>query len=163
MPTQDDPMIIEAFTYGLLEGELLRNPKSYLATTGEGHTKARGEIKMAVNIHIDRKLMKLTLHEARTGEEDLGDKLTWKRKVTSIKFGLHDPIPFDYKGTEPLIIKTTIGRTIIRRVYVDNGSVVSVVYEHCLKRTTSGYPKIHQAYHSRCNIPNFESKISILI
>lgn len=67
------------------------------------------------------------------GEEDLGDKLTRKWKITNIEYGLHDPIPFDHKGTEPLIIKAAIGRTLIKRVYVDNGSAINVMYGHCLK------------------------------
>lgn len=76
------------------------------------------------------------------GEEDPGGKLTRKWKVTNIEFGLHDPIPFDHKWTDPHIIKATIGRTLIRRAYMDNGSVVNGMYEHCLK----GPPQDIQRY-----------------
>nr|KAJ0212586.1 hypothetical protein LSAT_V11C400181580 [Lactuca sativa] len=75
-------------------------------------------------------------------EEDPGDKLKREWKVTNIEFSLHDPIPFDRKGTESLITKAEIGRTLIRRVYVDNANTVNVMYEHCLK----GIPPDIQRY-----------------
>lgn len=76
------------------------------------------------------------------GEEDPGDKLTRKRKITSIEFSLHDPIPLDHKRMEPMIFELAIGKTLIRRVYVDNGNAANVMYEHCLK----GLPPDIQRY-----------------
>lgn len=48
-----------------------------------------------------------------------------KRKLVNIEFNHHDLVPFDYQGIEPLIIIRAMGRTPIRRIYVDNGSSVS--------------------------------------
>nr|KAJ0211780.1 hypothetical protein LSAT_V11C400203710 [Lactuca sativa] len=41
------------------------NPKGLSTTTGEGHTKERGEGGKAVISHINRKVMKFILHEAK--------------------------------------------------------------------------------------------------
>lgn len=42
--------------------------------------------------------------------------------------------PPGHEGTEPLIIKELVGRTLTHRIYVDNGSLVNIMYEHCLER-----------------------------
>ncbi|KAL4580286.1 hypothetical protein LXL04_016473 [Taraxacum kok-saghyz] len=45
-----------------------------------------------------------------------------------------DPVPNNYVGTEPFIISGAIGRTKVHRMYVDGGSFVNIIYEHCLAK-----------------------------
>lgn len=61
------------------------------------------------------------------------NNLIKKHKALNIEFNIHDPIPIDHHGTEALVIMGAVGRTLIRRIYVDNGSSVNIIYEHCLK------------------------------
>lgn len=56
-----------------------------------------------------------------------------KRKLVNIKFNHHDLIPFDHQGTEDLIIIGALGRTLVRIIYVDNGSSVNIIYNYFLK------------------------------
>nr|GEW95853.1 reverse transcriptase domain-containing protein [Tanacetum cinerariifolium] len=48
----------------------------------------------------------------------------------------YDPIPENYSGDDPLIIKADVGITHIHRIYVDRGSSAKIMYEHCFEQLT---------------------------
>ena len=66
------------------------------------------------------------------GGPAVGRDPTRKRRNNTLEFGRGDPTPDNYQGTEPLIISGSVGRTKIHRIYVDGGSSVNIIYEHCL-------------------------------
>lgn len=55
-----------------------------------------------------------------------------KRKWMNLEFSHNSQVLMGHKRTKPLIIKALMGKTLIHRVYVDNGSSVNIIYEHCL-------------------------------
>ncbi|KAL4580201.1 hypothetical protein LXL04_016385 [Taraxacum kok-saghyz] len=57
-----------------------------------------------------------------------------KRRWESLSFDMNDPIPHNHQGTEPLIIQGIVGRVMVHRIYVDNGSSANIIYAHCLSR-----------------------------
>lgn len=57
-----------------------------------------------------------------------------KRKWTGIEFTNSDTIPSNHQGTEPLIIKGSVGKTLIHKIYVDNRISVNIIYEHYISR-----------------------------
>lgn len=56
---------------------------------------------------------------------------TKKRKWAGLDFTPNDPILPDHQGTEPFVIKGSVGKTLIHIIYVDNGSSVNIIYSHC--------------------------------
>ena len=55
-----------------------------------------------------------------------------KRKWMSLEFSHNIQFPVGHEGTGPLIIKESVGKTLIHRLYVDNGCSVNILYKHCL-------------------------------
>ncbi|GJR42638.1 reverse transcriptase domain-containing protein, partial [Tanacetum coccineum] len=56
---------------------------------------------------------------------------------TNIAFSEEDPISKHCNGEDPLIIEAKIGRSVIHRVYVDGGSSIEIMYEHCFQQLTN--------------------------
>ncbi|XP_023755822.1 uncharacterized protein LOC111904277 [Lactuca sativa] len=48
-------------------------------------------------------------------------------------FSAQDPRPEGWTGDNPLIIQTSIKYVVIHRVYVDTGSSVDIIYDHCFR------------------------------
>ena len=57
-----------------------------------------------------------------------------KRRRANIEFSIDDPVPKDHVGTEHLIIKAVVGKSLVHRIYVDNGSSANIIYSHCLSK-----------------------------
>lgn len=57
-------------------------------------------------------------------------KLTKKRKVVKIEFIHHNLVPFYHHDIKPLIIIGAVGRTLIRRIYVDNERSINIINEN---------------------------------
>lgn len=57
-----------------------------------------------------------------------------KRRWMSLEFAHNHQVPLNHEGMESFIKNGLIGKTLIHRVYVDNGSSVNILYEHCLAR-----------------------------
>lgn len=55
-----------------------------------------------------------------------------KRKWVGLDFSSNDPITLRHQGTKPLIIKGSIGKTLIHRIYIDNRSSINIIYSHFL-------------------------------
>ncbi|GJR91868.1 reverse transcriptase domain-containing protein [Tanacetum coccineum] len=65
-------------------------------------------------------------HESRTSQLS-----------TIIAFSNDDPIPEHSNGDNPLIIKAGIGGCMIHRIYVDGGSSIEIMYEHCFQQLSN--------------------------
>ncbi|GKC40395.1 reverse transcriptase domain-containing protein, partial [Tanacetum coccineum] len=65
-------------------------------------------------------------HESRTSQPS-----------TSIAFSNDYPIPEHCKGDKLLIIKADIGGCMIHRIYVDGGSLIEIMYEHCFQQLSN--------------------------
>ncbi|GJS36577.1 reverse transcriptase domain-containing protein [Tanacetum coccineum] len=70
--------------------------------------------------------------EGRTTEKK---GILWPRRSTASKDNQRD----QYISEEPLIVKTEVEGYLVRRVYVDEGSSVEVMFEHCFENLS---PKI---------------------
>ncbi|GKA63846.1 hypothetical protein Tco_0763452 [Tanacetum coccineum] len=53
---------------------------------------------------------------------------------SSTQIGWNDLIPEQCTGDNPLIITEDVGTTHIHRIYVDGGSSVEIMYEHCFEQ-----------------------------
>ena len=62
------------------------------------------------------------------------EKSTKRKICTTLEFGQNEPVPKNYKGTELLIITGAVGKTKVHRIYVDGGSSVNMIYEHCMRK-----------------------------
>ena len=63
-----------------------------------------------------------------------GAMLIKKRRWMNLEYSHNYHFPPGHEGIEPLIIMALVGRTLIHRIYVDNGCLVNILYEHCLER-----------------------------
>lgn len=58
--------------------------------------------------------------------------LVKKIKWMNFDFSHNSQVPVRHEGIEPLIIKALVGKNLIHKVYVDNGSSVNIIYKHFL-------------------------------
>lgn len=53
--------------------------------------------------------------------------------IQGLMFCVTDPSPAGWKGDNPLVIQGSIREIMIHRVYVNMGSSIDMIYEHCFR------------------------------
>nr|GEU94060.1 hypothetical protein [Tanacetum cinerariifolium] len=126
--------------------ELIKNEKLSHVIKELKQGSRKGQPKVAKKVETSRKDKPLEILMVQPWERVARQRIT---QSFSANAKISFPPLEDEEGTQgPMIIEEEIGRHFIHRVYVDGGSTLGILYEHCFNR-------LRDAKHSTSTWMNF--------